>query len=67
MKDILEAFQIFAKYSDDNYPTGCEHDIMYVYVNPEIISLPDTERLEELGFSVNENDGCFVSYRFGSA
>lgn len=70
MKDLLEAFTIFNKYiSGKTYPTHCEHDVMSVQCDPEIVSDEDKARLQGLGFIIGsgDNDGCFVSFRFGSA
>lgn len=65
MKDLIEALQIFAKYTNDLYPTWCEHDELYVRVNPEDVDTHDWHKLEQLGFI--DMDDCFVSYRFGSS
>ena len=35
MKELIEAFQIFLKYSEESYPTNCDHDIMRVNVDPD--------------------------------
>jgi hypothetical protein len=66
MKDLIEAFQIFLKYNNSEWPTHCERHAMYVNVDAELVSEEDLERLSVLGFVL---DGCgqFVSYRFGSA
>lgn len=64
---LIEAFTIFRKYSDEKWPTHCEHDAMYVLVNPEVVSQDDIDRLEILGFEADEDDGNFYSFRFGSA
>jgi len=64
MEDLIKALQIFAKYSTDKYPTICEHDILYVCVEEEMVSEEDVKELDELGFFPHE-DG-FASYRFGS-
>jgi len=66
MKELIEALQIFLKYSNEKYPTSCEHDEMYVHVSPSIVSGADKERLEELGFEPTDIDN-FVSNKFGSA
>jgi hypothetical protein len=64
MKELLEAFQIFAKYTDEKHPTHCEHDLLHVCVDPSKVSNEDVTRLSELGFN---NDGeHFYSYKFGS-
>ena len=38
MKDLIEALNIFLKYGNPKYPTHCEHDIMYVSIDPELVS-----------------------------
>lgn len=67
MKDLIEALQIFLKYENQQWPTGCEHDVMYVYIKPEDVSEQDIVRLEDLGFGVDVDLECFRSYRFGSS
>lgn len=64
MKDLIEALTIFSKYSDTLYPTHCEHDELFVCVNPELVSPEDLKRLEELSF--NPQGDLFYSFRFGS-
>ena len=64
MDDLIKALTIFKKYTDSEYPTCCEHDILHVIVNPDIVSLKDIEELETLGFIADEDS--FRSYRFGS-
>ena len=64
MKDLIEALQIFLKYTQDNYPTSCLHDELRVVVDPAIVSDEDIIRLEQLGFTAYHED--FISYRFGS-
>ena len=68
MEDLIKAFQIFAKYTQAKYPTSCEHDRMYVHVDPDEVSEEDIKSLEELGFNVDD-EGVFgfSSYKFGSA
>lgn len=65
MNDLIEALQIFAKYGNPHNPTHCEHDELFVMIDPSIVSDIDLKRLEELSFRAN--DGLFTSYRFGSA
>jgi hypothetical protein len=65
MKDLIDALNIFAKYTKAEFPTHCEHDVLYVVVNPADVVLPeDLEKLKELGF--NPDGDVFKSYRFGS-
>lgn len=67
MNDLIEALTIFAKYTSDAHPTSCEHDSLYVLVDPAMVSAEDTARLEVLGFHARVRDGHFESFRFGSA
>ena len=65
MKDLIEALKILSKYTDAKYPTGCEHDVFYVYVEPGDVSDEDNERLVELGFFPDVEIGTYFSFRFG--
>ena len=67
MKDLIEALTIFAKYTDARHPTCCEHDVLYVLVDPAQVTTEDRARLEALGFEPQEHDRNFTSNRFGSA
>ena len=64
---LIAAFTIFKKYSDTNWPTHCEHDILYVIVNPEDVSEDDKAKLSDLGFQPDEDGEHFSSFAFGSA
>ena len=68
MDDLIEALQIFKKYSDTKYPTHCEHDVLYICggIEPADVSDKDKERLEELGFDEDLDVGGFASFKFGS-
>ena len=67
MKNLVEAFQIFLKYGNPNYPLQCEHDVFYVYdYNIKDFSKEDIERLYELAFEWDEEEECFVSFEHGS-
>jgi hypothetical protein len=69
MKKLIEAFTIFSKYSDAEYPLNCSHDLLYVDVDPKKVSEDDIKRLKELGFkdgAGEDLEGGFVSYRYGS-
>jgi len=68
MKDLVEAFKIFLKYSDNEYPINCQHDIMRVYLDIDYVDMTiiDVEKLEELGFDYDEDFGCFYSHKYGS-
>ena len=68
MSKLIEALQILLKYGDPAYPTHCEHDELTICgIDPEDVSKEDKDRLDELGFFVSEEYGCFKSFRFGSA
>jgi hypothetical protein len=67
VKELLEALTLFAKYTDARHPTCCEHDTLYVLVDPADVSAEDRARLEALGFIAHEDDKNFYSYRFGAA
>ena len=64
---LIAALQIFRKYDNPRWPTHCEHDYLYVLIKPHLVSEEDLERLDELGFSPDEEEDCFISYKFGSA
>ena len=66
MEDLIKALQIFSKYVDTDYPTCCEHDVLYVpTVEYAEVSEEDRKELERLGFFESEF-GSFKSYRYGS-
>ncbi len=67
MKDLIEALHIFLKYGDIDYPTHCEHDILWVCIDASKVSPDDRLTLDGLGFFVDESDNCFKSYKYGSA
>ena len=71
MEDLIKALQIFMKYlknNNANSPTNCVHDTLYIMdVDPEKVTEEDKVTLEELGFEVDEDEGVFYSFRFGSA
>lgn len=64
MEDLIKALQILLKYGNPKYPTHCEHDCLFVGINPSIVSESDIIELDKLGFC--EGDGGFNSYRYGS-
>lgn len=68
MKDLIEALTILLKYGNPDHPTNCSHDELGICgIEPSDVSAVDKKRLEELGFHVNEDEGYFYSFRFGSA
>ena len=68
MKDLIAAFQIFAKYTDANRPIHCESDTLLVNVRAANVSREDLNTLYDLDFFESDDPnhyGCFISYRFG--
>lgn len=70
MLDLIESLTIFAKYGNPHAPTHCEHDILFIDINPDEVSEEDKVKLCELGFEVGEagsnEEGGFWSFRYGS-
>jgi len=66
MDDLIEAFNIFRKYGNPEFPTHCEHDVMYVAIEYDKVSNDDKKKLDELGFFEDEDNDKFMSYKFGS-
>lgn len=64
MDDLIEALTILRKYDNPKYPTHCEHDELFVCVDPGLVSDQDIQRLDNLGFFTSEE--VFKSYKFGS-
>lgn len=60
MKDLIEALLILQKYlnnPDSEYPTSCEHDMLYVCdVNMKDIPVDDIHKLYDLGFLPGTDD-----------
>jgi hypothetical protein len=66
MEDLIKALQIFLKYGNPQFPTHCEHDILYVQISPDEVSAEDLEELEKLHFSPDEYGVGFSSTYYGS-
>lgn len=68
MKDLIEALTIFMKYKNDENPTHCSHDQLWIMaVTRDEVSAEDVARLDDLGFFWSESDEAWISFRFGSA
>lgn len=67
MEDLLKAITIFVKYGNPQYPTHCEHDVMWINIDYRKVSQEDIEELDKLGFFTSDEDGerGFKSFRFG--
>jgi len=59
---LAEAFTILAKYSDEGYTLGAEHDIIYTPVQPGSLSPDDRGRLDELGWHESEEFNCMAMF-----
>jgi len=66
MDDLIEALHIFRKYGNPEFPTHCEHDVMYLNIDYHLVSNNDKKKLDELGFFKDEDNDKFMSYQFGS-
>lgn len=62
---LIRALTILRKYGKPDYPTHCEHDVLFLKINPSEVSESDRSELDDLGFGIEEASGeFFVSYRF---
>lgn len=69
MDDLIKALTILNKYLEGykkEYPTSCEHDVLYVHVDYKNISQEDLNELETLGFRPCEYLGIMMSHVYGS-
>ena len=66
MSDLIKALQIFLKYGDPKFPTNCSHDVLYVNIDPMLVSKEDMKELDELGFFLSDEADGFQSFKFGS-
>lgn len=64
--DLPKAIEMLSWHKTGPYPFHCEHDELFVMSDPEAYSPEELEKLEALGFFVNDL-GNFSSYRYGSA
>jgi hypothetical protein len=68
MEDLIKALQIFLKYGNPKWPTWCEHDVLHICnIDETEVSQEDIAELDKLGFIIDESEGGFMSFRFGSA
>lgn len=67
MNDLIKALLIFSKYTQEEYPTSCTHDTLYICgVDKDNVSEEDIEELDNLGFFWSDDAQTFMSFRFGS-
>ena len=68
MDDLIEALTIFRKYKNEDNPTHCNHDELWIMgVGKDDLTDEDHKRVSELGFHWSSNDDVWKSFRFGSA
>ncbi len=67
MENLIKALQILLKYGNPDYPTHCEHDILYICgIDTALITVEDLEELDSLGFIIDLEEDDIFSYRYGS-
>ena len=66
MDDLIEALQILRKYKNPEFPTHCEHDILYIHIKPKKVTDEDIQALADLSVHPSYELKCFISYKFGS-
>ena len=66
MNNLIKALQILLKHGDVDYPTQCEHDMLYISPNSMDFTEEEFAELEELGFHSDNEMGGFYSFKYGS-
>ena len=67
MDNLIKALTIFRKYGNPEWPTHCEHDELFIMIDPVLVSDEDKEALEVLSFSPSDGEPTFYSFKYGSA
>lgn len=68
MKNLIEALQIFGKYTTTEWPTNCCHDVLCIMqVEKDQPTEDERARLHELGFFWSDEYDCWASFKYGSA
>ncbi len=65
MDNLIKAFQILRKYGNPDWPTHCEHDVMYIDIDYNLVSDEDKEELDRLGIIEDSENEKFMSFRYG--
>lgn len=66
MDDLIKALTLLRKYANPDSPTNCDHDTLFVNIDPGLVSPDDLQQLDELGFFPDSDAEGFMSYKFGS-
>ena len=67
MKNLIKALTILSKYTDSEYVTSCEHDMLYVHIDPRLVSDEDLNKLGLLGFHADYSNYNFTSFVYGGS
>ena len=67
MEDLIKALQILSKYGNPDRPFDCQYNTLYICIDSENVSNEDIIELDELGIFINEEDGQFMSFKYGRA
>jgi len=66
MENLIKALTILLKYGNKEYPTNCSHDLLFVDIDPSLVSQEDIKELDKLDFIVSEEFEGFISFQYGS-
>lgn len=65
MEELIKAYVIFLKYAKSTSQVRYERGVLYIAVNPSIISTEDKDKLAVLGFGVREAEANgYLLYSF---
>ena len=62
MENLIKAFNIFLKYSNDKYIIHCEHDVLMININEKDVSESHKKELDDLGFFWSNEYECFIMF-----
>lgn len=66
MKHLIKALTILSKYTESEYVTSCEHGMLYVHIDPKLVSEEDRIKLDAIGFYADYSSYNFTSFAYGS-
>jgi hypothetical protein len=62
LRGMIRALTILAKYNSEQFFSGAEHDIFYVYVPWDNLTTDEQRELSTLGWHKNEDEGGDCGY-----
>lgn len=69
MNDFIKAFTLMCSKFSGEPCIQCEHDVMYIFISPDLFTDDELKQLDEWGFHSDKDelyvDGKFYSYRYG--